>query len=103
MEDSPDVQCVWFVSGANSFALRSLSDGEVVAEVPLGHTLVNGASQGNMIATIGLDPNSLIIINDWHAPEQQQLVALSCQPLAVAISPTQDRIAVVLDNGLTHD
>ena len=88
-----------FVQGATSLALTHALDGDVVAEVPLGHTLINGTSRDDMIATIGREPLSVVIINDRHEHEHQQLIELSSQPLVVAISPAQDVVAVMLPTG----
>ena len=89
-----------FVQGATSLALTHALDGEVVAEVPLGHTLINGTSRDDMISTIGYDPCSVVIINDRHEHKQQQLLELPDFPRAVAISPAQDAVAVMLDTGV---
>ena len=101
MHQDPEALIVLFVDKAKSLAFRSVHDGAVVAEVPLGHTLISGTSRDDMIVTVGQRPDSLIIIRDRHAPEKQQLVALSCYPVGVAISPTLDTIAVMLNDGLT--
>jgi hypothetical protein len=57
-----------------------------------------------MIAMIGYEPYSVIIINDRHDHGQQQLVLLhddddEFMPEAVAISPGQDTVAVMLRSG----
>ena len=89
--------------GRRAFVLSYLLDDTVAATVELGHTLTSGTAEGNMIATIGSFPDSVIIINDRHDHHQQQLVELTHQPVAVAISPAQDTIAVMLINGLSLD
>jgi hypothetical protein len=103
MEHDTEAQVVMYISGETSLTFRSLRDGEVVTEVPLGHRLFTGTSKSNTIATIGREPLS-VIINDRHEHEQQQqLLELSSQPLAVAISPAQDTVAVMLENGMHAD
>ena len=102
MDQDPETQYLLYIDRAKSLTFRSVRDGEVVAEVPLGHEITNGTSRDDMIATIGLKPDSAIIINDRHAPELQQVVALPCHhAVGVAISPALDTIAVVLFNGMT--
>ena len=99
---SAETQYTLYIDGTQSITLLSVHDGEVLSEVPLGHRLVGGTSNGNMIATIGEAPYSVNIINDRHKHEQQ-LLELSDEPVAVAISPAQDTIAVMLDNGQSFD
>ena len=90
-----------YVHGSRGLIFRTVRDGEVVAEVPLGHKLIDGTSKDDMIATIGRLPYSVVIINDRYEHEQQQLVELPDMPRAVAISPAQDTVAVILGAGLT--
>ena len=101
MEHGPDALCVLYHMEASSIEFQRVRDGEVVASVPLAHRLISGASQGNMIVTIGHTPCSMIIINDRHAPEVQQLLVLPHRSSAVAISPTRTLIATLLGDGLT--
>ena len=96
----PKALYLLFPRGFSRLVFHSLLDGEVVAEVSLGHKLISGTSNDDMIATIGRDPNSAIIINDRYTHEQQQLIKLPHHPVAVAISPTQSMLAVMLWNGL---
>ena len=103
MAQDADSQVVMYISGSASLPLLSLRDGEVVAEVPLGHTLIRGNSRDDMIATIGFSPCSVVIINDRHEHEQQLCIELSDMPVAVAISPAQDTVAVMLDTGVYDD
>ena len=99
----PQAQFTVYIDGSRGLALRSVLDGEVVTEVPLGHSLYSGTSKDNMIATIGYNPDSVIIIKDRHEHVQQQLLGLSDMPLAVAISPAQDTIAIMLVSGQSFD
>ena len=69
MEQDPELSYTTYMSAADHIALHGLRSDASVAEVPLGHTLISGTSQGSMIATIGHSPHSLIIINDWHEPD----------------------------------
>ena len=94
-----------FILGAKSIELSRVPDGERVAAVPLGHALYMGTCKGGMIATIGRDPSSviIIIINDRHGLDHLQLLDLPDWPMAVAISPAQDTVAVVLNNGMVDD
>ena len=96
----PQAQFTVFISSSSGLTFRSMLDGEVVAQVPLGHSLFTGASMGSVIATIGYKPDSVIVINDRHEHHQQQHVDIPFMPLAVAISPAQDTIAVMLANGM---
>ena len=84
-----------FECGAIIVTFHSLLDGAVVAEVSLGHALIGGTSSDDMIATIGLNPYSVIIINDRHEREQQ-LIKLPGKPKVIAISPAHDTVAVML-------
>ena len=100
----PQSQFTVYIDGSRGLLLRSVLDGEVVAEkVPLGHLLLGATSNGNMIATIGQVPYSVIIINDWREHELHQLLKLSREPVTVAISAAQDKIAVLLRSGMTLD
>ena len=96
----PKGLCLLFPRGTNRLTFRSLLDGGIMAEMSLGHKLISGTSNDDMIATIGRDPNSVIIINDRHEHERQQLIELPHHPVAVAISSTQNMLAVMLWNGL---
>ena len=100
MDQDSEAQLVPYSAGAKSIKFHRLLDGEEVAEVPLGHTIVRGTSRDDMIATVGHFPHSMIIITDRHVPEQQRLVNLPVRPCAVDISQAKDKIAVILDNGL---
>jgi hypothetical protein len=100
MDQDPAAQYMPYVSGATSIKAYRMSDGEVVAEVPLEHSVVSGTSRDDMIASIGSGPSSMIVIRNRHVPEQQQLVELSGYPSAVAISPDKHTIAVALSSGL---
>ena len=90
-----------FIAGSRSINAYRMTDGDVVAEVPLCHRLCAGVSRDDMIATIGYNPCSVVTINDRHDHEQRQLVELSCEPVAVAIRPAQDTVAVMLENGIS--
>ena len=102
MDRDTEEQYMPYVAGSRSIKAYRMTDGEVVAEVPLGHKLVDGTSRDDMIATVGNDPFSMIVISNRHVPEQQQLVELSGFPSAVAISPDKHAIAIALSNGLNH-
>ena len=101
MSSDSEAQYTVYVHGSRGLTFRTVLDGAAIAEVPLGHKLINGTSVDEMIATIGRLPYSVIIINDRHEYEQQQLVELPDIPRAVAISPAQDTVAVILGAGLT--
>ena len=96
-QDSTLAICVY---GDKSLALRRMLDGELIAEVPLGHSVLWTTSMNDMIVTIGLSPSSLNIIND-RLELDRQFIELPRRPEAVAISPAQDTIAVMLDDGLS--
>ena len=98
--DAESPQYAVYTNGSDIVMLRSVLDGEVVSTVPLRHMLLGGTSRDDMIATIGFEPYSVIIIKDRHEHEQHQRIDLPVRPRAVAISPAQDRVAVLLSNGL---
>ena len=98
-----ETQYAVYTEGSHSLMIRSVLDGEVVvAEVHLGHTLLGGTSRDDMIATIGVEPYSVIIISNRYEHEQQRLFLLPHYPVAVVISPAQDAVAVMLWTGLLN-
>ena len=100
MDLDPDAVLVPYVYEESCIRFHRVLDGEVTAEVPLGHAVIKGTSQDDMIVTIGYSPDSMIIISDYHTPDEQQTVLLSHWPKAVAISPAKDTIAVMFKTGL---
>ena len=101
MDRDPNAHIVYFEFRQKFFDVRRLLDGASVTRVELGHTLRTGKSKGNMIVTIAdSKPYSVIFINDWHRPAQQQLIEMGGdQPLRIDISPTQHQVAVLTHKG----
>ena len=96
--DTESPQYAVYTNGSEIVMLRSVLDGEVVSTLPLRHMLLGGTSRDDMIATIGRLPDSVIIISDLKEHEEQR-IDLPVRPRAVAISPAQDTVAVLLING----
>ena len=103
MDLDPATLLVPYIYGESCLRFYRVLDGEVTAEVPLGHKVMKGTSQDDMIVTIGHTPPSMIIIEDLHTPEEQHTVLLAHWPKAVAISPAKDTIAVMLIHGVVFD
>ena len=101
MDLDPYAVLVPYIYGKSHINFHRVIDGEVTAEAPLGHAVIRGTSQDDMIVTIGHTPPSAIIIGNRHTPDKQQLVSLAHMPKAVAISPAKDTIAVILETGLS--
>ena len=101
MDLDPATLLVPFIRGESRIRFHRVLDGEVTAEVPLGHSVIKGTSQDDMIVTIGHTPRSAIIIDGRNTPDKQQLVPLAHMPKAVAISASKDTIAVLLGSGLS--
>ena len=103
MDLDPATLLVLFSHGESHIRFQRVVDGEMVAEVPLAHKVFSGTSQDDMIVTVGFEPNSVIILDDRHTPEQQQQILFARWPKAVAISPAKDTIAVMLIHGVVFD
>ena len=75
MDRDHNAHIVYFEYRQKFFDVRRLLDGASIVRVELAHTLYFGTSKDDMVVTIGSStPYSVIFINDWHRPAQQQLV-----------------------------
>jgi hypothetical protein len=88
-----------FVKGSTSVLLECARTGRVLETFDAPHTIVDGASNDDLVACVGCDPPSLHILR-LEGEARRVTLKLEHSPTAIAVRRDAPIIAIALNEGL---